>query len=174
MLRENLAAQKTGKRAWMAGTSRAWKGLVRRVAVVSAVALAGGGLLVLEHVGTGAATGQPSRVESNTRHTTITPHAVFVCKYVDEPGVAERLQTGQNPIDVDVAAIPEDPVVIGSFFADSQGRSFVLAFDTGQPDPSVSACPTTPSTTTSTPRHCTNSLGLDNPTNKHCRPASGA
>ena len=66
---------------------------------------------------------------------------VFVCKYVGIPYVNERLQTGQNPIDVSVNAIKEYPVVIGSYFADQQGQSFVLAFDTGQPDPDVSQCP---------------------------------
>src|SRR5258706_682398 len=98
----------------MAGTSRVWKGMLRRVAIVTTVALAGGGLLVLEHVGTGAATGKPSQ-ESNARHTTTTPQKVFVCKYVSKPGGTEVLQTGQNPIDVNASAIPEDPVVIGSF-----------------------------------------------------------
>ena len=152
---------------------------------MSAVALVGAGLLVLEHVGTGAATGKPSQASN----TTSTPHKVFVCKYVGEPGAAERLQTGNNPIDVSVAAIRENPVVIGSFFADRQGRSFVLAFDTGQPDPSVSACPI-PSPKTKPP-HCGDGEGKDNPKNdqdkdnpkndqdkdnpknKECRPASG-
>lgn len=69
------------------------------------------------------------------------PKKVYVCKYVGKPGVDERLQTGQNPIDVSVNAIPENPVTIGSYFADAQGRSFVLAFDTGQPAPNVNECP---------------------------------
>lgn len=30
---------------------------------------------------------------------------------------------------------------MGAFFADGQGRSFVLVKDTGQPEPSVSQCP---------------------------------
>jgi hypothetical protein len=68
-------------------------------------------------------------------------HKAFVCKYVGTPGVNERLQTGQNPIDVDTHAIAESPVVVGSYFNDAQGRSYVLALDTGQPDPSVSSCP---------------------------------
>jgi len=34
---------------------------MRRVAVVTVAGLSGGGLLVLEHVGTGGATGQPSQ-----------------------------------------------------------------------------------------------------------------
>ena len=66
---------------------------------------------------------------------------VFVCKYVGKPGVDERLQTGNNPISVSVNAIKVDPVVVGAYFADAQGRSFVLADDVGQPEPKVSACP---------------------------------
>jgi len=70
---------------------------------------------------------------------------VFVCKYVGTPGVDERLQTGNNPISVSVNAIP-DYQGVGSYFADAQGRSFVLAEDTrtggGQEgEPSVSECP---------------------------------
>jgi hypothetical protein len=72
---------------------------------------------------------------------TDTVHKAFVCKYVGTPGVDERLQTGQNPIDVDFSAIGESPVVVGSFFADDQGRSYVLALDIGQADPDVSLCP---------------------------------
>lgn len=81
-----------------------------------------------------------------------TPNKVYVCKYVGTPGVDERLQTGQNPIDVSVNAIGEDPVVVGSYFNDAQGRSYVLAFDTGQPEPDVSECPGSgdPTTTTTT------------------------
>ena len=69
------------------------------------------------------------------------PDKVFVCKYVGQPGVDERLQTGQNPIDVSVNAIKDWPVAIGSYFADAQERSYVLAFDTGQADPDVNQCP---------------------------------
>lgn len=75
----------------------------------------------------------------------ISPNApegkVYVCKYVGTPGVDEVLQTGQNPIDVSANAIPENPVVVGSYFADAQGRSFVLAFDTGQTPPTRADCP---------------------------------
>jgi hypothetical protein len=73
----------------------------------------------------------------------------FVCKYVGTPGVDEVLQTGQNPISVSVNAIP-DFQGVGSFFQDSQGRSYVLAQDTGQPEPPVSDCPP-PNTPTPTP-----------------------
>lgn len=69
------------------------------------------------------------------------PRKVFVCKYVGTPGIDERLQTGQNPISVSVNAIPNFQGV-GSFFADAQGRSFVLAFDEGQEEPDASECPT--------------------------------
>ena len=66
---------------------------------------------------------------------------VYICKYVGTPGVNETLQTGQNPIDTSVSAVGVDPVVVGAYFNDSQGRSYVLAFDTGQPEPPVTDCP---------------------------------
>ena len=80
---------------------------------------------------------------------------VFVCKYVITPGGEERLQGGGNPIRVSINAVPS-PVVIGAFFADAQGRSVVIAFDVGQPDPPVTDCPppgggTTTSSSTSQP-----------------------
>ena len=64
---------------------------------------------------------------------------VFICKYVGTPGVDEVLQTGQNPISVSVSAT--GGAAIGSFFSDSQGRSYVLAADIGQPEPPVTDCP---------------------------------
>ena len=64
---------------------------------------------------------------------------VFVCKYVGTPGVDETLQTGDNPISVSVAAT--GGAAVGSYFSDSQGRSFVLALDVGQDEPSVNDCP---------------------------------
>lgn len=66
---------------------------------------------------------------------------VYVCKYVGKPGVDERLQTGQNPIEVSVNAIPQDPVVVGSYFADAQGRSYVLGFVPMSPEPTAANCP---------------------------------
>jgi len=69
----------------------------------------------------------------------------FVCKYVGTPGVDEILQTGQNPISTAAASIKADPIVVGAFFADDQGRSYVLAEDNTPPgpegDPPVSQCP---------------------------------
>lgn len=64
----------------------------------------------------------------------------FVCKYVGTPGDDERLQTGQNPISVSGNAITQ-PVVVGSYFSDQHGRSYVLEEDTGQDEPDVSKCP---------------------------------
>lgn len=76
-----------------------------------------------------------------TAHVSADPAGkVFVCKYVGTPSVDERLQTGQNPIDVSINAI-KDYSGVGSYFNDAQGRSYVLAEDIGQPDPDVSQCP---------------------------------
>lgn len=66
---------------------------------------------------------------------------VYVCKYVGTPGEDERLQFGQNPIEVSVNAIPLDPVVVGSYFADAHGRSFVLGFVPMSPEPNRFDCP---------------------------------
>ena len=85
--------------------------------------------------------------------TTVDARKVFVCKYVGTPGVDERLQTGDNPISVSVNAIPNPPgpnVQIGDEFADAQGRSVVIAFDVGQPEPDVSECPPPDTGTTTT------------------------
>jgi len=79
------------------------------------------------------------------------PTKVYICKFVGTPGVNETLQTGQNPIDVSVNAVKEDPIVVGSFFNDKQGRSYVLAFDTGQPKPPRSACPNSGGSSSSPP-----------------------
>ena len=69
---------------------------------------------------------------------------VFVCKYVGTPGVDERLQTGDNPIDVSINSIPNYQGV-GSYFADAQGRSYVIGpeheANEHPTEPSVSACP---------------------------------
>ena len=75
---------------------------------------------------------------------TFPSHKVFVCKYVGTPGVDERLQTGDNPIWVDITSLANF-VALGDFFNDEQGRSVAIAFDTGQPEPAVAECPTAPS-----------------------------
>jgi hypothetical protein len=92
------------------------------------------------------------------------PHKVFVCKYVGQPDVDERLQTGNNPISVAASAIPaylkgmDLEGLVGQYFADAQGRSFVLAVDRGQAEPDASACPggePPPTTTETTPTDTT-------------------
>lgn len=69
---------------------------------------------------------------------------VFVCKYVGTPGVDERLQTGDNPIDVSINSIPNYQGV-GSYFADAHGRSYVIGpeheANEHPAEPSVSECP---------------------------------
>jgi len=64
---------------------------------------------------------------------------VWVCKYVGTPGVDETLQTGDNPISVSVNAT--GGATVGEYFADGQGRSYVLAVDDGGPEPPVTDCP---------------------------------
>ncbi len=86
---------------------------------------------------------------------------VFVCKFITTPGEGEILQTGQNPISVSVNAIPDpegDGVAIGDEFADAQGRSVVIAFDTGQPEPDVLECLGDSTTTTTTLEPTTTTL----------------
>lgn len=82
-----------------------------------------------------------------------TPKKVFVCKYVGTPGVDERLQTGQNPISVSVNAIQNnqwDGVTVPAWFSDAHDRSYVLAYDEGQEEPSAEDCPAYPSASVST------------------------
>lgn len=79
------------------------------------------------------------------------PEKVFVCKYVGTPHVDERLQTGNNPIEVSVHAIPiytgqPASALVGREFADAQGRSIVIAVSPvrggGQGDePTIEDCP---------------------------------
>jgi hypothetical protein len=65
---------------------------------------------------------------------------VYVCKYVGTPGVNEQLQTGQNPIEVSVNAF-KVPIVVGAYFADDQGRSYVLGYVPMNPEPTAANCP---------------------------------
>jgi hypothetical protein len=90
----------------------------------------------------------------------------YICKYVGTPGVNERFQTGQNPIVVSANAIGQDPIVIGSYFNDSQGRSFVLAAYPQDPEPTVDDCPPPQngSPTPSTPTPETPTPVVDTPT----------
>ncbi|HWT39718.1 MAG TPA: hypothetical protein VN081_00335, partial [Dongiaceae bacterium] len=72
------------------------------------------------------------------------PDKVYVCKYVGTPHVDERLQTGQNPIEVSVNAIQQNEWngQVPGWFSDAHDRSYVLGYVVkGQPEPSVSECP---------------------------------
>jgi hypothetical protein len=118
---------------------------------------------------TGAPTTTAGATTTTTAGTTTTlpSHKVFVCKYVGTPGVDERLQTGDNPISVDFHSLIGGFVGIGVFFQDAQGRSVVIAFDTGQPEPDVSECPNpnpTTTTTTSSPTSTSTSTTTTGPT----------
>lgn len=104
-------------------------------------------------------------VQSSTKPTTTSPapstttpetKKVYVCKYVGTPGTNERLQTGQNPIEVSVNSIKNWPVAVGSYFADAQGRSYVLGFVPMTPAPTAASCPAgTPTTPPVTTPPCT-------------------
>jgi hypothetical protein len=100
---------------------------------------------------------------------------VYVCKYVGTPGVDEVLQTGQNPIEVSVNAIPIDPVVVGSEFADQQGRSVVIGFVPLTPEPTVADCSQTetPPTPTSPPPTPTSPPPVVTPPPVVCEPSIG-
>src|SRR5512139_427435 len=82
-------------------------------------------------------------------------HKVWVCKYVDKPGVAERLKAGKQPIFVDWHSLTgkSGPPQVGDTFSDAQVKSVVV--QVGGSDPGRAACetttPTTPPTTPTTP-----------------------
>ena len=65
---------------------------------------------------------------------------VYVCKYVGTPGTDERLQTGQNPIEVAAPALPDFPGTFPWAFADRHGRSVAIGF-VGGPVLTVADCP---------------------------------
>ena len=105
--------------------------LIAAVAAISATTI---GLAIGIDVGTA------------TETTTTQPNKIFVCKYTGTPGVDEVLQGGGNPISI--AWQPgREP---GGYFNDAQGRSYVLAYDVGQPEPGVGECPAPSGTTTTT------------------------
>jgi len=64
------------------------------------------------------------------------PHQVWVCKYVQKPGVDEVLKRGKNPIHVDAASVTNDRGVapqLGDAFSDGQFRSVVVSLDAQAP-----------------------------------------
>lgn len=72
-------------------------------------------------------------------------HKSYVCKYVGQPGVDERLQTGQNPIWVDNHSLlgHDGLVSVGDEFKDGQGKSVVIVANTPKlnPEPTIDQCP---------------------------------
>lgn len=99
------------------------------------------------------------------------PHKSYVCKYVDKPGEAETLQTGQNPIWVDNNALLgyDGTVTVGQQFKDGQIKSVVIVANTDKlnPEPSIDRCPAPapPTTTTSTTSSTTSTT--TSPTETH-------
>lgn len=101
-----------------------------------------------QHFGEGGQ--QPVCVEGGS---TIPPAGnekkVYVCKYVGTPGVDERLQTGQNPIEVSVNSIQNntwDGTTVPAWFSDAQNRSYVLQYSEARGDgqrdePTIADCP---------------------------------
>lgn len=104
-----------------------------------------------DHNAVGSALGNATLCVVPTATPTDTPRKVYVCKYVGTPGVDERLQTGQNPIETSINSIPGWPISIGSYFADAHGRSYVLGFVPMVPEPTVLNCPAPAPDNTPTP-----------------------
>jgi hypothetical protein len=80
-------------------------------------------------------------------------HKVWVCKYVDIPGKAERLKDGKQPIEVDWHSLTgkSGPPKVGDTFSDRHEKSVVVQI--GGESPGRTACepkkpPTTPPKTT--------------------------
>lgn len=64
---------------------------------------------------------------------------VFVCKYVGTPGVNEH---ADHVISVSTSTLDGfDGATLPFVFADGQNQSVAIAFDTGQPEPSIDECP---------------------------------
>ena len=99
------------------------------------------------------------------------PHKSYVCKYVSKPGVAERLQTGQNPIWVDNHSLLgyDGTVTVGQQFKDGQIRSVVIVANTPKlnPEPTVADCPGAP---TPPPPACTSNCTPSPPCTHDCTP----
>lgn len=81
-----------------------------------------------------------------------TVHKVWVCKYVQKPGVNEVLKGGKNPIFVDWHSLTGKTTApkVGDTFSDAQFKSVVVQI--GGTSPGVAACTVvTPPTKTTTP-----------------------
>jgi hypothetical protein len=74
------------------------------------------------------------------------PHKVWVCKYVDKPGVAEVLKDGKNPISVDYHSLraASAQAAVSSAFDDGQFLSYGIGVDNGGTPPTIADCPGLP------------------------------
>jgi hypothetical protein len=68
-------------------------------------------------------------------------HQVVICKYVNQPGVGEVLQTGQNPIVADYHAVPGFNGTLPFEFADQQGNSIAVQWTDDEHFSDLSVCP---------------------------------
>jgi uncharacterized repeat protein (TIGR01451 family) len=97
-----------------------------------------------------------------------TVHKSYVCKYVGQPNVDERLQTGQNPIWVDNHSLTgkdNSVVAVGDTFSDKQVKSVVIVANTPKldPEPGIDQCPAPvgpPPKVTTSQDHKTNCDGV--------------
>lgn len=93
---------------------------------------------------------------------------VYVCKYIQKPGVAEVLATGQNPILVSGNATIGDIYEVAQF-KDRQEFSVVVAvYEEGVPEPE---CPTSPTTTPPPPTSTSPAPTSTTPTSTSTAPA---
>lgn len=96
-------------------------------------------------------------IASGSQAAPDTSHKVWVCKYVDKPGVAERLKAGKQPIYVDWHSLTgkSGPPKVGDTFSDAQVKSVVV--QVGGSDPGAAACAGSTTTTTTTTTSSTTS-----------------
>lgn len=124
----------------------------RTVSLITAAAFAGSGAFVL-------ATGPAASATPGD------PHKVWVCKYVQKPGVNEVLKGGKNPIFVDYASLTSKKTepFVGEEFQDAHILSVVVQI--GGSNPGVEACkPKTPPTEPTKPTEPTEPTKPTEPT----------
>ena len=110
---------------------------------------AGQGYVEITGLSKGNYKAQPGNIgfkieECNDGDDKVDDKKVYVCKYVGTPGVDERLQTGDNPINVSVNAIEQNNWngIVPGWFSDAHDRSYVLMYGHNlDPEPSVDDCP---------------------------------
>lgn len=112
--------------------NRVGAGLIAFAMVLAQVLLPVSSAYATGHSTAGASKGDKVETPSSDDE----PKKVFVCKYVTTPGGDE---VASNIISVSIANKNYEP---GDLFVDAQDLSYVLSFDTGQAEPSTTACPT--------------------------------